>query len=110
MLAEFFCAQQDNHDIACRFFDKGLVQYPYAIDLLIDVFLCWFSFCLEHILIFAFCLIRMGIYFYLAGASLGKITDMLFANEVPSPNGQGLPSTNFYPTPNISLWLDLSFI
>lgn len=26
------------------------------------------------------------------------------------PNGQGPPSTNFYPTQNMSLWLDLSFI
>ena len=30
------CARQDDYNTACRFLDKGLVQYPYSIDLLSD--------------------------------------------------------------------------
>lgn len=30
------CARQDDYDYACRFLDVGLVEHPYAIDLLAD--------------------------------------------------------------------------
>lgn len=30
------CARQDDYDAACRFLDKGLIYYPYSIDLLSD--------------------------------------------------------------------------
>lgn len=30
------CARQDDYDMACRFLDKGLLQYPCSIDLLSD--------------------------------------------------------------------------
>lgn len=30
------CARQDDYDVACRFLDKGLSQYPCSIDLLSD--------------------------------------------------------------------------
>lgn len=30
------CARQDDYDTACRFLEKGLVQYPHSVDLLSD--------------------------------------------------------------------------
>lgn len=30
------CARQDDYNTACRILDKGLVQYPYSVDLLSD--------------------------------------------------------------------------
>ena len=50
---------------------------------------------------------------YLAGASLGKIVDLLFKKGVVSPtgkvNGRGRPWINFWRTKNISPWLVLSY-
>lgn len=30
------CARQDDYDTACRFLEKGLIQYPHSVDLLSD--------------------------------------------------------------------------
>lgn len=46
--------------------------------------------------------VRMIFAYYLAGASLGKVTDLLFEKGIFSPqemnDGHGLPLINFSPT------------
>ena len=56
--------------------------------------------------------VRMIFDYYLAGASLGKAADMLYAKRChPRPgkeNGPGLPWITFSPTPSILLLLVLN--
>lgn len=33
--------------------------------------------------------VRMIFYYYMAGASLGKVVDMLYVKQIPSPTGKG---------------------
>ena len=50
--------------------------------------------------------VRMIFDYYLAGASLGKVVDMLYAKQIPSPTGKEKWTrqlTTFSPTPSTSI-------